>query len=90
MCVSECVSPFKSIDTNRKKKKKKISNQRKFATLDYYPPSTRCLDISIPLRFAVNSFFSLFIYLFHSACVIPSERFDYGYSVAAGVADKSR
>ena len=45
-----------------KRKSEKIEIQGKFATLDYYPLNTRRLDISIPLRFAVNSFFGLFIY----------------------------
>jgi len=46
----------------KKRKSEKIEIQGKFATLDYYPLNTRRLDISIPLRFAVNSFFGLFIY----------------------------
>ena len=73
MCVSECVllhkrKKFKKEKRKKKKKKKekrkseKIEIQGKFATLDYYPLNTRRLDISIPLRFAVNSFFGLFIY----------------------------
>ena len=72
MCVSECVllhkrKKFKKEKRKKEKKKEKrksekIEIQGKFATLDYYPLNTRRLDISIPLRFAVNSFFGLFIY----------------------------
>ena len=72
VCVSECVSPFKSIDTNRKKKKKNFKSEE------------ICNTGLLPSEYALSGYINSvafrcqlvlqFIYLFISQCVCYSKR----------------